>query len=94
MSELGLLFGAAHGLAFQTLAGQLAYIDPATGSMVFQMLVAGFLGALVAFRNLRHRIASKLSGLFGRGRPRSADTPSEPGAPPSEPASDVPPHRP
>jgi hypothetical protein len=51
------------------LAGQLAYIDPGTGSLIFQALVAGFLGAVMGLRSLRGWIALKLSKLFGGAVP-------------------------
>jgi hypothetical protein len=35
-----------------------AYIDPGSGSMLFQALVAGLLGAMMAIRSVRERIVS------------------------------------
>lgn len=43
-----------------------AYIDPGTGSLVLQALVAGGITALVFFRNLRDKIFS----LFRRDKKR------------------------
>jgi hypothetical protein len=41
-----------------------AYIDPGTGSMLLQMLVAGLLGVVMVMRRFRER----LFGLFTRKR--------------------------
>ncbi len=41
-----------------------AYIDPGTGSLILQALVAGGITILIFFRNIRKRIAS----LFRRDR--------------------------
>lgn len=47
-------------------AAWLAYIDPGTGSLILQTLIAGALGALVFFR-------SAIARLFGRGKSPEAD---------------------
>ncbi|HZL99774.1 MAG TPA: hypothetical protein VFD43_05925 [Planctomycetota bacterium] len=47
----------------------LAYIDPGAGSMLFQVLVAGLLGAMMAVRTIRERIL----GLFRQRRARSGE---------------------
>lgn len=47
-----------------------AYIDPATGSYVLQMLVAGILGGLFAIKLFWRRIVTGVSDLF-RGSSRS-----------------------
>ena len=43
-----------------------AYIDPATGSYVLQMLIAGLVGAAFAVKLFWHRLVSAISGLFRR----------------------------
>ena len=43
-----------------------AYIDPATGSMVLQMVIAGVVGALFALKLFWQRIVRAVSGLFRR----------------------------
>lgn len=43
-----------------------AYIDPATGSYVFQMLLAGLLGALFALKIFWRNVMAFFSRLFGR----------------------------
>jgi hypothetical protein len=50
----------------------LAYIDPGSGALMLQFLVAGAVGALVFFRQVFTSITSR---LFGRRRP---DAPSDP----------------
>ncbi len=42
----------------------LAYIDPGTGSLIFQMLVAGALSALVVFKAIRLRIVYLFRAIF------------------------------
>lgn len=41
----------------------MAYIDPGTGSMALQVILAGALGSVIA---LRKRISSLMHRLFGR----------------------------
>ena len=41
-----------------------AYIDPGTGSLVFQMLVAGLLTTGLMFKGLRDRLLTLLSRLL------------------------------
>jgi len=43
-----------------------AYIDPATGSYVFQMLLAGLLGALFALKIYWRNVKAFFIRLFGR----------------------------
>jgi hypothetical protein len=47
-----------------------AYVDPGSGSFVFQALIGGFLAVAVTFRVFWHRI----SGVFKRGRSESPDS--------------------
>lgn len=41
----------------------MAYIDPGSGSMALQVILAGALGSLIAFRR---RIGAILRTIFGR----------------------------
>lgn len=41
-----------------------AYLDPATGSYLFQLLLAGLLGALVTLKIYWKRVKAFLVGLF------------------------------
>jgi hypothetical protein len=50
----------------------LAYIDPGSGALLLQALVAGAVGAIAIFRNAFQGLASK---LFGRRREGDASTP-------------------
>ncbi len=43
-----------------------AYIDPGTGSVVLQMLIAGALGAAFAVKRFWRKIVSFLSSVFKR----------------------------
>lgn len=45
-----------------------AYVDPATGSYVLQLLLAGLLGALFALKVFWHRAIGLFRGLFRRRR--------------------------
>lgn len=40
----------------------LNYIDPGSGSMIFQLLLAGILGILTFFKNIKYFVLS----LFGK----------------------------
>ena len=46
----------------------LAYIDPGSGSLVFQIVVAGLLTTGLMIRGVRDRIVFALSLPFGRSR--------------------------
>ena len=43
-----------------------AYIDPGTGSMVLQLVIAGILGALYTIKLYWRRISAVLAKLLGR----------------------------
>ena len=58
INQLGVGCSGSHAI--------LAYIDPGTGSYVFQMLVAGALTVVVTLKNFRSYIGAKLGALFGR----------------------------
>lgn len=47
-----------------------AYVDPASGSYILQLILAGFLGALFALKVFWHRLVGFFKGLFAR-RPES-----------------------
>ena len=55
-----------------------AYIDPGTGSLAYQSLIAIVLGVGLFWRQLRSRIAA----LFRRREPRDGPRPPLGGAPP------------
>ncbi len=44
----------------------LAYVDPGTGSLVFQILVAGLLTSMLMLRRLPGRIVAWMTRLVGR----------------------------
>ena len=46
------------------------YLDPGTGSIIIQLLIAIFVGGLVAIRIFWTRIRTKFKGLFQRGKKR------------------------
>jgi len=48
-----------------------AYLDPGTGSMALQVIVAGVLGALFTFKSYVRAIVSSVGRLFGKQQTRS-----------------------
>jgi hypothetical protein len=44
----------------------LAYLDPGTGSLIFQLLIAAGLGLLFRIKILREKIKAFFSGLFNK----------------------------
>ena len=44
------------------------YLDPGTGSIMIQLLIAIFVGGLVAIRIFWTKIRTKFKGLFRRGK--------------------------
>lgn len=47
-----------------------AYLDPGSGSMILQMILAGVAGAFVVLKLFWHRILA----LFGMGKKKKGDT--------------------
>ena len=56
-------------LALLVPADARAYLDPGSGSMILQALLAGVFSALFFFRNSLRRIRSSLGRLFHRDPP-------------------------
>ena len=50
-----------------------AYIDPATGSMVLQVVIAATLGAALAIKIFARRIVTLAKRLFSKGPSSSSD---------------------
>jgi hypothetical protein len=48
-----------------------AYIDPGTGSYLFQLLIAGGLAGLYTLRRYWQNVKTAVGGLFGRTAGRS-----------------------
>jgi len=44
----------------------LSYIDPGTGSYIFQLLIAGFLGALFAVKMFWNKVKLFFTNLFSK----------------------------
>ncbi len=53
-------------LAFPSFA--YAYLDPGTGSYIFQLIIAGMVGLFFAIKVYWRRIKSFSMGLFSKGR--------------------------
>ena len=62
-------------LAFPSFA--YAYLDPGTGSYIFQLIFAGLVGLLFAVKVYWGRIKTFFTGLFSRGIKVSRDLRSE-----------------
>lgn len=45
----------------------LAYLDPGSGSLILQVVIASVLSGLMYFRNARDKVIEKLRSLFRRG---------------------------
>jgi hypothetical protein len=50
-----------------------AYIEPGTGGYILQMMVAGLLGATLAFRAFWGRVGGFMARLFAKRRDGSRD---------------------
>lgn len=50
-----------------------AYIDPGTGSYIFQLLIAGLLGAAFAAKAFWGNIKTFMVGLFKKSQPSQGD---------------------
>ncbi len=48
-----------------------AYIDPGTGSFLFQLVIAGALGGLFFIKSIIRSVKLKLSGIFGGKKVKS-----------------------
>jgi hypothetical protein len=48
-----------------------AYLDPGTGSLVFQALVAGVLGAFFSIKMYWHALKKKVQDLFQKDKTKS-----------------------
>ena len=53
-------------LAFPSFA--YAYLDPGTGSYIFQLIIAGMVGLFFAIKVYWRRIRSFSTGLFSKGK--------------------------
>ncbi|MEM7234697.1 MAG: hypothetical protein AAF517_21135 [Planctomycetota bacterium] len=60
---------AAFGLTLLFPAPAYAYLDPGTGSMILQAIVAGILGGLMAIKLFWRRIFAFFAGLVKREEP-------------------------
>ena len=74
-------------------ASAFAYLDPGTGSYIFQLLIAGVVGLAFVIKLFWGRIKSFFAKLFGRKseppQPESAESPlPPPAAPPPRPIPD------
>lgn len=43
-----------------------AYIDPGSGSYLFQLLIAGLLGSLFAIKSFWHKIVAFMKSIFSK----------------------------
>jgi hypothetical protein len=64
-----LLLNDAHAVGAHH-APVLAYLDPGSGSLILQVVIASVLSGLMYFRNARAKLLEKLRTLFRRGARR------------------------
>jgi hypothetical protein len=48
-----------------------AYLDPGTGSMVLQVIIAGILGAVFTFKSYVRAVITSITGIFRKRRDSS-----------------------
>jgi hypothetical protein len=60
------LFAALCVVDALTPAPALAYIDPVSGSIMLQVLIAGILGSLLAFKRVGFALKNALSEMWRR----------------------------
>jgi hypothetical protein len=58
----------ALGITLLAPADAFAYIDPGTGSYLFQLAIAGFVAGIYTIRRYWDRLKSVVSGRFGGTR--------------------------
>jgi hypothetical protein len=56
---------ACQRISHTSLAGNCMYIDPAAGSLILQVLVAGVLAVTASVKSARASVIRVLRGLFG-----------------------------
>lgn len=54
-------------IPFIQLPAILAYLDPGTGSLILQILMAAFFAALMTFKLWWRRFTTFIQGVFGKG---------------------------
>ena len=74
-------------LAVVSVQPAVAYVDPGTGSMLVQMMIAGIAGAMFYFRELRLQFMTWVRRVVLH-RPGSEATPTESGEGPSQRSGD------
>jgi hypothetical protein len=62
------LCGLCLGILLATPSDAWAYVDPGTGSYLFQLAIAGFLAAAYTLRTQWHALKTMIRGRIGRGR--------------------------
>jgi hypothetical protein len=65
------LFSAAAFLSLAAAVPARAYIDPGTGSYVFQVLIGIFVGALFSIKIFWRKLRTSLSSLFKQKHDRT-----------------------
>jgi flagellar biosynthesis protein FliQ len=66
-------------LNFTLLQNAFAYLDPGTGSYIFQVLVATFIGALFTIKMYWQKIKNFFGNLFSRKQGKWGVVPAFPG---------------
>ena len=50
-----------------------AYLDPGTGSLILQMLIAGIIGAMFTIKLYWYRLKDFIARIFGKGKESTND---------------------
>lgn len=77
----------AASLVVASVQPAVAYVDPGTGSMLVQMMIAGIAGAMFYFRELRLQFMTWVRRVVLQ-RPEPAATPAETGEKPFQRSDD------
>ncbi len=63
----------AVGVFFIASQSAMAYLDPGTGSYLFQALIAALLGSLLALKVFWHRVKNFVRAVFVKDAPGEGD---------------------
>ena len=71
LRERAVFFITLFGLLFMAIPNAYAYLDPGTGSMIVQFIIAGSIGALFALKVFWKRIMAFFKKILGKSTPNS-----------------------
>jgi hypothetical protein len=71
LRERAVFFITIFGLLFMAIPNAYAYLDPGTGSMLVQIIIAGSIGALFALKAFWKRIMAFFRKILRKSTPDS-----------------------